>query len=59
MSKIDDLTRLCHMRGAAIEAIHFVENRTRQDLESDRMLALALVKDIEIIGEQLTRDTHD
>jgi hypothetical protein len=30
MSKIDDLTRLRHMRDAAIEAMHFVENRTRE-----------------------------
>lgn len=55
MSKLDDLTRLRHMRDAAIEAMSFVENRTRKELDRDRMLALALVKDIEIIGEAASR----
>jgi len=59
MSKLDDLTRLRHMRDAPIEAIRFVENRTRADLERDRMLALALVKDIEIIGEAAGRISAD
>ena len=47
------------MRDAAIEAISFVKNYTRKDLDSDRsqirMLTLALVKDIEIIGEAASR----
>ncbi len=59
MSKLDDLTRLRHMRDAAIEAMSFVENRTRKDLDHDRMLALALVKDIEIIGEAASRVSAD
>ncbi|WP_414625153.1 DUF86 domain-containing protein [Calothrix sp. CCY 0018] len=51
MSKIDDLTRLKHIRDAAKEALSFTKNRTREDLDSDRMLSLALVRLIEIIGE--------
>jgi len=51
MSKIDDLTRLKHIRDAAEEALFFVQNRTREDLDNDRMLSLALVRLIEIIGE--------
>ena len=51
MSKIDDLTRLKHIRDSAQEALSFVKNRTREDLDNDRMLALALVRLIEIIGE--------
>lgn len=51
MSKIDDLTRLKHIRDAAQEALSFVNKRTRQDLDRDRMLSLALVRLIEIIGE--------
>lgn len=51
MSKIDDLTRLLHMRDAAVEAIDFVAHHSRESLDSDRMLTLALVKEIEIIGE--------
>jgi len=59
MSKIDDRTRLRHMRDAAIEAMSFVENCTRKDLDRDRMLILALVKDIEIIGEAARRVSAD
>ena len=51
MSKIDDLTRLKHIRDSAKEALFFVRNRTRQDLDHDRMLSLALVRLIEIMGE--------
>jgi uncharacterized protein with HEPN domain len=51
MSMIDDVTRLRHMRDAAVEAVGFIRDRTRSDLDNNRMLTLALVKDIEIIGE--------
>jgi uncharacterized protein with HEPN domain len=47
------------MQDAAIEAMSFIENRTRKDLDRDRMLALALVKDIEIIGEAAGRVSAD
>jgi uncharacterized protein with HEPN domain len=47
----DDMTRLRHMLDAAEEASGFAQGRARADLDSDRMLVLALVKDIEIIGE--------
>jgi len=47
----DDAIRLRHMLDAAREALAFVQDRDRMDLHSDRMLVLALVKDIEIIGE--------
>ncbi|NBD14608.1 MAG: hypothetical protein GVY04_00245 [Cyanobacteria bacterium] len=36
MSKIDDLTRLKHIQDAAEEALCFVQNRTREDLDNDR-----------------------
>jgi uncharacterized protein with HEPN domain len=51
MPKIDDLTRLKHIKEAIVEAIRFVEGRCRTDLETERVLSLALVKLIEIIGE--------
>ena len=51
MRKIDDLTRLKHIRDSAQEALFFVNNRTREDLDRDRMLSLALVRLIEIMGE--------
>lgn len=51
MAKIDDLTRLKHIRQAAMEAINFMADRNRTDLDNDRMLSLALVRLIEIMGE--------
>lgn len=50
MSK-DDRIRLLHMLDAAQEAVLFAQGRSRADLDSDRKLVLALVKEIEIIGE--------
>lgn len=47
----DDIIRLQHKLDAAKEAMSFVANRLRSDLDSNRMLVLSLLKDIEIIGE--------
>ncbi len=47
----NDRVRLRHMLDAAREAIEFVQDKTRADLNSDRMLLLSLVKEIEIVGE--------
>ncbi|GIV83663.1 MAG: hypothetical protein KatS3mg052_0670 [Candidatus Roseilinea sp.] len=47
----DDRVRLQHMLDAAREAVEFARLARRQDLDHDRKLTLALVKDIEIIGE--------
>ena len=49
--QLEDRVRLQHMLDAGQEALAFVENRERNDLYHDRMLLLALVKCIEIIGE--------
>jgi uncharacterized protein with HEPN domain len=46
-----DLVRLRHMLDAAREALAFGTGRTSDDLTRDRVLTLALVKCIEIIGE--------
>ena len=51
MTKIDDLSRLKHIRDATLTAINFIENRNRIDLDNEQMLSLALVRLIEIIGE--------
>jgi uncharacterized protein with HEPN domain len=51
----DDRIRLQHMMDAATEAISFAASRTREDLNRDRMLALALVREIEVIGEAASR----
>jgi len=50
-----DAIRLRHMLDAVEEAMGFAQGRTRQDLEHDRMLVLALMKDIEISAKQLIK----
>lgn len=45
------------MIDAAREAVSFSQGRTRQDLDTDRMLVLALVQCIAIIGEAASRIT--
>jgi uncharacterized protein with HEPN domain len=50
-----DLIRIRHMAEAAREAIGFADGRTRAHLDTNRMLALAIVKAIEIVGEAASR----
>ena len=50
-----DIIRLRHMLDAAREALSFVAGRNSEDLGRDRMLVLALVKEIEIIAEAASR----
>ena len=54
----DDEIRLRHMLEAAREALSFARGRARDDLETDRKLLLALVKDIEIVGEAAAQVTE-
>ena len=51
MPSAEDLVRLRHMRDAAQKAIEFTYNRNREDLETDEMLALSVVRLVEIIDE--------
>jgi uncharacterized protein with HEPN domain len=51
----DDEIRIRHMIDAALEAISFTQDRSRQDLDHDRMLVLSLVKDVEIFGEAASK----
>lgn len=46
-----DRIRLKHMLDAVEEALGFAEGQERADLDANRMLMRALVKDIEIVGE--------
>ncbi len=59
MSKIDNVTRLRHMRDAAIEAQGFITGCDRQTLHNNRMLVFALVRAIEIIGEAAANVSSD
>ena len=54
-----DLIRLRHMMAAAKEAIEFAVDKTRKDLEKDRILTLAIIKSIEIIGEAASKVTEE
>jgi uncharacterized protein with HEPN domain len=47
----EDRTRIEHMIEAAETACNSVSGRARDDLETDQMLAFALVRAIEIVGE--------
>ena len=46
-----DAIRLQHMLEAAREAMSFAAEKTRANLEEDKMFALALIREIEVIGE--------
>jgi uncharacterized protein with HEPN domain len=43
------------MLDAIEEAMAFIKNKNRASLKKDRMLVLALIKDIEIMGEAASR----
>ena len=51
----EDHIRIRHMLDAVMQALAFVEGRARADLDADRMLLLALVKCIEILGEAASK----
>ncbi len=50
-----DRVRLRHMLDHAREAVELVRGRTRQNLDDDRLLGLALVRLLEIVGEAAGR----
>jgi uncharacterized protein with HEPN domain len=54
-----DRVRLQHMLEATVEAAAFIKNRVPQDLAKDRILLLALVKEIEIIGEAASQISEE
>jgi uncharacterized protein with HEPN domain len=51
MTVIDDISRLHHILEATDNALLFINRKERSDLDTDKMLALALVRLLEIIGE--------
>jgi len=55
MTRHDDDIRLRHMLDHAREARSMVQGKKRADLKKDRMLELALVRLIEVIGEAAAR----
>jgi len=55
MPRDRDRVRLVHMLEHAREAIRLVAGRSRLDLDADRVLSLALVRLLEIVGEAATK----
>lgn len=51
MPKIDDTTRIHHMVDASRRARELVVGKPRQQLDSNDVLGLALVRLLEILGE--------
>jgi uncharacterized protein with HEPN domain len=51
----EDVERLQDMLAAAQDALHFATGRAESDLAADRMLFLAMVKAVEIVGEAASR----
>ena len=57
-----DRIRLQHMLDAAQKTLQFTQNCSREDLDRDEMLALAVVRLIEILGEaakNISQQTRD
>jgi uncharacterized protein with HEPN domain len=52
-----DLIRIRHMFDAAGEITAFCDGKTKTDFKADRKLVLAVLKDLEIIGEAAARIT--
>ena len=55
MSHRDPMVCIYHMHDHTQEVLEMVKNRSRTDLDTDRMLNLALVRLVEIIGEAAAR----
>jgi len=55
MSRHDDMVSLRQMLDHIEEAAALAHGRIREDVESDRLLFLALLKLVEIVGEAATR----
>ena len=54
-----DRVRLLHMLEHARETIRLVEGRTRADLNTERVLSLALVRLLEIVGEAAAKVSEE
>ncbi len=59
MSQHDPLLRVRHMLDYSREAVELLGNRSLEELQSNRVLQLALVQLIEIVGEAGSRVPED
>lgn len=47
----NDNVRICHILDAARQAVEFVQERSREELDNDKMFNLSVIRLLEIIGE--------
>lgn len=59
MTRHDPLLRLRHMYEYASEAVELLGDRTTEQVEDDRVLQLALVRLVEVVGEAATQVPAD
>lgn len=59
MSRHEPAIRIRHMLDYAREAVAMTRGKSRQDLDIDRKLNLALVRLLEIVGEAASRTTPE
>ncbi|MBI5814355.1 MAG: DUF86 domain-containing protein [Nitrospinae bacterium] len=59
MTKRNDGISLRQMRDHAQEALDLVKNLTREDIDYDRVLCLALIQLLQITGEAATRVSEE
>ncbi len=55
MSHHDDMVRVRHILDHTREIVEFMRDKKRADLETDRILSLALIRLLEIAGEAASR----
>ncbi len=55
MTQHDDIVYLRHMLDHAREAVAMIGGKVRDDLRSERMLELSLVRLVEVVGEAAAR----
>lgn len=55
----EDRIRIRHMLDAVKEALAFTIDMSREDLGNNRMLTLAIIKELEIIGEAASKLTSE
>ncbi len=56
MTRHDDSVRLVHMLEHAREAVELAKGLSREDLEKNRVMELALTRLVEIVGESAALD---
>lgn len=59
MSRRDPMVRVHHRLDHAREAVEMVRHRTRADLDADRLLHLAGVRLMEVVGEAATHSPEE